>query len=98
MKKKIVAAGIALAGCLLAGCSDGMPDPVGISYDFNYAQVRLPDGTIVEGECETWSRANNGSDRLRVTIDGIDYVGSYNNIMLFSEKPPVLDEGGVTEK
>lgn len=98
MKKKIVAAGIALSGCLLVGWSGGMPDLMDASHGFDYAQVRLPDGTIVEGECETWYRDDKKSGRLRVTIDGIDYVGSYNNIMLFSEKPSVLDEGGVTEK
>ncbi len=87
MKKLILTAGI-LSAFLLAGC--GNKDIIGTQYNFAWAQIRMPDGDIVEGDVDAW---NVGSDngRVRVTIDGVDYNTHFSNVCLFSEKP-VEDE------
>lgn len=86
MNKKLLAA--VIAAFLLTGC--GNSDVIGTQYNFEYAMIRLPDGQIYEGKVDAWSRSSQ-SDRIRVTIDGIDYVTQYSNVCLFSEKPDWLD-------
>lgn len=86
MNKKFLAA-MAVA-FLLAGC--GNEDFVGTQYTFEYAMIRLPDGQIYEGEVEAWSRSSE-SERIRVTIDGIDYVTQYSNVCLFSKRPEWME-------
>lgn len=49
MKKLILTAGI-LSAFLLAGC--GNKDIIGTQYNFAWAQIRLPDGDIVEGDVD----------------------------------------------
>lgn len=91
MKKIISAAacGAALASLLLIGC--GNYDPIGLSYDFSYAMIRLPDGQVYEGKVDSWARSDD-SDRVRLTIEGIDYVTQYSNVCLFSKKPDYMNE------
>ncbi|WP_289068848.1 hypothetical protein [Faecalibaculum rodentium] len=83
MKKLFITAGLALA-FLLAGC--GNSDPLGTQYYFGWAQIKLPNGEIVEGEVDAWNHGDE-NDRVRVTIDGIDYNTHFSNVCLFSEKP-----------
>lgn len=39
---------------VLTAC--GNKDILGTTYTFNYATVKLPDGTLVEGKVEAWAR------------------------------------------
>lgn len=85
--KRAMAAGL-MSAFLLAGC--GNADLVGTQYNFGYAMIRLPDGRIYQGKVDAWARSDD-SDRVRVTIDGIDYVTQYSNVCLFSKKPEWID-------
>lgn len=79
---------IAAALLCLTGC--GNHDIIGTAYNFKYAMLKMPNGQIYSGEVESWARSGE-SDRIRVTIDGIDYVTQYSNVCLFSEKPDWLE-------
>lgn len=91
MKKSIIVTtcGAALLSLLLTGC--GNHDVIGAHYDFEYAMIRLPDGQVYEGKIDSWARSND-SDRVRLTIEGIDYVTQYSNVCLFSKKPDYMNE------
>ena len=52
---------------LLAACKAGNKDVIGTVYTFNYAQVKLLDRTIIEGEVDSWSRPPE-TDTIRVTF------------------------------
>lgn len=79
---------IAAALLCLAGC--GNHDVIGTQFNFQYAMIKMPNGQVYSGKVESWSRSGE-SDRIRVTIDGIDYVTQYSNVCLFSEKPEWLE-------
>lgn len=79
---------IAAAMLCPAGC--GNHDIIGFQYDFGYAMLKMPNGQVYSGKVESWARSKE-SDRIRVTIDGIDYVTQYSNVCLFSEKPEWLE-------
>ena len=83
MKKFILTAGLSSA-FLLAGC--GNQDIAGMQYYFGWAQIKLPNGEIVEGEVDAWNHGDK-TDRIRITIDGVDYNTHFSNVCLFSEKP-----------
>lgn len=62
----------------------GNKEMFGFRYQFDYAQVRLPDGHIVEGEISTWARENK-TDSVRVTFkDGHEYFTHTSNIVLYN--------------
>ncbi len=83
MKKYMLIAGI-VSAFLLTGCVNR--DFLSWQYNFTWAQVKLPDGSIVEGPVDSWSRGDE-NDRVRVTIEGIDYNTHFSNVCLFSERP-----------
>ena len=54
------------------------------TYGFNYAYISLPNGTLVEGEVESWRDYDDG-DQLQVTIDGTTYLVHSSDCVLVSK-------------
>lgn len=69
---------------LLAAC--GNKDILGLTYTFEYATVKLPDGTIIDGEVKEWAREDK-TDSIRVTFK--DGRGTYfthaTNVVLYNK-------------
>lgn len=69
---------------LLASC--GNKDILGLTYTFEYASVKLPDGTIIDGEVREWAREDK-TDSIRVTFK--DGRGTYfthaTNVVLYNK-------------
>lgn len=65
----------------LAGCNRQVID---LTYNFNYGQVRLSDGTVVEGKVQSWKDFANG-DTVQVRIDGKTYLVHHMNATLIAE-------------
>ena len=69
---------------LLTAC--GNKDILGLTYTFEYAQVKLPDGTIIDGQVKEWAR-NEKTDSIRVTFN--DGKGTYfthaTNVVLYNK-------------
>lgn len=78
MKKIIVGVAPVLASALLmAGCNKQVID---LTYEYNWAQLKMPDGTIVEGNVESW--CDYEGDQLQVVIDGVTYLVHSSNVVL----------------
>lgn len=59
----------------LTGCNYEIVD---LQYNYDYAIIKLQDGTIIEGNVETWRDYEDG-DQLQVRINGVTYLThSYN--------------------
>ena len=69
---------------LLASC--GNKDILGLTYTFEYASVKLPDGTIIDGQVKEWAREDK-TDSIRVTFK--DSKGTYfthaTNVVLYNK-------------
>lgn len=69
---------------LLASC--GNKDILGLTYTFDYAQVKLPDGKIIDGQVKEWAREEK-TDSIRVTFK--DGKGTYfthaTNVVLYNK-------------
>ena len=63
--KRLLLLAILLVVPLLASC--GNKDILGLTYTFEYASVKLPDGTIVNGQVKEWAREDK-TDSIRVTF------------------------------
>ena len=70
---------------LLAACRAGNKDVIGTVYTFNYAQVKLADGKIIEGEVDSWTRPSE-TDTIRVTFkDKGTYLTHGSNVTLYNK-------------
>lgn len=82
--KRLIVLSTLLVVPMLASC--GNKDVLGLTYRFNYATVKLPDGKIVEGEVEQWAREDK-TDSVRVTFK--DGKGTYfthtSNVVLYNK-------------
>lgn len=69
---------------LLTAC--GNKDILGLTYTFDYASVKLPDGTIIDGQVKEWAREDK-TDSIRVTFK--DRKGTYfthaTNVVLYNK-------------
>lgn len=69
---------------MLTAC--GNKDILGLTYTFEYAQVKLPDGKIIEGQVKEWAREEK-TDSIRVTFK--DGKGTYfthaTNVVLYNK-------------
>ena len=77
--KKIMTAAVSavMAAMLLSGCNAKM---FGLTYEYSWAQLKMPDGTVVEGKVDRWS--DYDGDKLQVKIDGVTYLVHSANVVL----------------
>ena len=84
MKKKFIIMTLAASICLtLGGC--GNRQLLDTTYTFNRAIVQLANGTIIDGECESWTDYEYG-DMVQVQIDGDTYYIHGSNVSLIKEQ------------
>ena len=83
MKKKILIVLLAAAVCLMLG-GWGNRTWLDTTYTFNRAIVRLADGTVVDGKCQTWTDYED-CDMIQVQIDGDVYYIHGSNVSLIKE-------------
>ena len=82
MKKKILCMALVLVMVfMLAGCNMQLIDT---TYKFDRAVVKLADGTVVEGKCESWLDFEN-SDMVQVKINGKTYLTHITNVTLIAD-------------
>lgn len=66
-----------VAVLLMTACNKQVVD---LTYSYSYAQLRMPDGTIVEGKLNSWD--DHEGDQLQVKIDGVTYLVHSSNVVL----------------
>lgn len=66
----------------LSGC--GNKQFFDTTYTFDKAIVSLPDGTVIEGDVDSWKDYEDG-DQIQVKIDGKVYLVHSTNIALIAE-------------
>ena len=74
----VLALTIALVG---VGCNKQMVD---LTYSYERAIIRLPNGEIVEGKVTSWTDFEDG-DQIQVKINGKTYLVHSSNIALISD-------------
>lgn len=78
MKKILTVCVSALAGVMLmTGCNKQVVD---LTYSYSWAQLKMPDGTNVEGKLNSWD--DYEGDQLQVKIDGVTYLVHSSNVVL----------------
>lgn len=78
--KKFIAIFIAtIATVVLCGCNKQVVD---LTYSYDYAQLKMPDGTIVEGKLDSWH--DYDGEQVQVVIDGVTYLVSSMNLVMVS--------------
>lgn len=82
MKKRIavISTIMILAMSSLTGCNYQFIDT---NYSYDYAIIQLQNGTVVEGEVESW-RDYEG-EQLQVKINGVTYLTSSYNCTLIDK-------------
>lgn len=69
--------GMALSMC---GCNKQIID---LNYKFNYAYIQLQDGTVIQGEVDSWTDYEDG-DQLQIKMGGKTYlVHSMNCTLIY---------------
>lgn len=77
--KKFIASAIVSLGLLasLTACNKQVVD---LTFSYTWAQIKMPDGSIVEGKVDSWK--DYEGEQVQVTIDGTTYlVNSVNLVM-----------------
>lgn len=82
--KKLILTFILLLTVTLALVGCGNRKLIDTTWSYEYAMVKLPDGSIVEGKISgKWNDYEDG-DMLQVEINGKKYLTHSNNIVLIS--------------
>ena len=66
---------------LLTGCNKQIIDT---TWDFDYAYVKLPDGSVIQGKLESWKDWDD-SDVVQVKIHGVTYLTHYSNVVIIDK-------------
>ena len=80
MKKIIFLLGVLSAVLCMSSCNYQMVD---LTYNFDYAYIRLPNGEVIEGAVRSWRDYEDG-DQLQVTIGDTTYLTHASNVCLVS--------------
>lgn len=81
MKKVFVFLAAASMLVSLSACNRQIVDT---TWSYDRAIVYLPDGTVVEGDVESWTDYEDG-DQIQIKIDGKTYLVHSMNVVLISE-------------
>lgn len=79
--KKILACMVAIFAVTLTAC--GNMQMVDTTWNYNKAVISLPDGTIVEGNVESWRDYADG-DQIQVKIGDVTYLVHSSDVVLIS--------------
>lgn len=79
MKKFITIFLATVAMAILCGCNRQIVD---LTYSYDYAQLKMPDGTIVEGKLDNWH--DYDGEQVQVVIGGVTYLVSSVNLVMVS--------------
>ena len=93
--RKIFMAGVSAAASvlLLAGCNKQVVD---LTYEYSQAQIKMPDGTVIEGKVDSWN--DYEGDQLQVKINGTTYLVHSSNVILWNgAKAKPGERGASTE-
>lgn len=83
--KKIFAIALALIMALTMFCGSAWNKQwFDLTYSFNKAVLRMPNGNIISGEVQSWTDYEDG-DQIQVKIDGVTYLAHSSNVVLISE-------------
>ena len=84
MKKLVAILLVAVISLSLAlftvGCNKQVMD---LTYSYERAIIRLPNGEIVDGKVTSWTDYEDG-DQIQVKIDGKTYLVHSSNVVLIS--------------
>lgn len=64
---------------LMAGCNKQVVD---LTYEYSQAQIKMPDGTVIEGKVDSWN--DYEGDQLQVKINGTTYLVHSSNVVLWN--------------
>ena len=78
--KKILVIALLCFMVFLCSCNYQMVD---LTYNFDYAYIKLPNGEVIEGEVQAWRDYEDG-DQLQVTINDVTYLTHASNVCLIS--------------
>lgn len=81
--KKIISIVMCLV-LVLSLSSCGNKNLLDFTYTFNHAILSLPDGSIVEGQVESWKDFEDG-DQIQVKINGVTYLVHSSNVVLMAD-------------
>lgn len=79
MKKILLT--IILSALFLSGCNYQVFDT---TYTFDKAILSLPDGTLVEGNVQSWKDFDDG-DQIQVKINNVTYLVHSSSIVLIDD-------------
>jgi hypothetical protein len=65
-----------------SGC--GNKQFIDLTYEYDRAIIYLPNGTVIEGEIDSWCDYSDG-DQLQVKIDGMTYLVHSTNCVLIDD-------------
>ena len=54
------------------------------TYSFERVKIDLLDGTVIEGEVDSWTDFEDG-DSIQVVVEGVTYLTHISNVVLISE-------------
>lgn len=80
MKKLLILILLAISMLCISSCNRQIID---LTYSFDYAYVKLPNGEVIEGTVQSWCDYSDG-DQLQVTIDDVTYLTHASNVCLVS--------------
>lgn len=78
--KKLLIIPLLLITVWLCSCNYQMVD---LTYNFDYAYIKMPNGEVIEGEVQAWRDYEDG-DQLQVTINDVTYLTHASNVCLIS--------------
>ena len=81
MRKILTTTAVLILLLVLTGCNKQIIDT---TYHFNYAQISMPDGTVVEGEVQSWTDYSDG-DQIQIKIDNVVYLTHATNVVLMQK-------------
>ena len=83
--KKILCVCALMVGMVVSmcGCNKQIID---LNYKFNYAYIQLQDGTVIQGEVDSWTDYEDG-DQLQIKMGGKTYlVHSMNCTLIYDPR------------
>ena len=81
MKKFVAIVSSIILAVSLSGCNKQLVD---LTYAYDRAIIKLPDGEVVDGKVQSWTDFEDG-DQIQVKIDGVTYLVHSSQVALINE-------------